>query len=239
MAPLPRLVVRTHAPLRRWLLVTGIMAVAVIALFIAFEWGRGNAGFDGSSARLQRSELRDRIGKLEAENRELRLKVARQDTDRIGQIRERTELGRAIGDLQYQLEQANSDLAFYRGVAGEQSSRDPLKIQQFRIKRGVERNAYVLRLVLGRPVQREDSISGRIRMTFEGTTGTTPANLDLATVSEVQDGELAFSFKYTQAIEVPLHLPAGFTPSRTSVTITPSRKGVNPIRTSFIWAVDN
>jgi hypothetical protein len=240
MAAPPRLVVRTHAPLRRLLLITGIIALAVIALFVAFEWGRSNAGFDGSSARLQRSELRDQIGGLETENRELRLKVARQDTERIGQIRERMELRRAISDMQIQLEQANSDLAFYRGIAGEQSTSDPLKIQQFRIRSGGERNTFMLRLVLGRPMRRDDSsISGRIRLTFEGTNGAAPVNLDLAKVSEVQDGELTFSYRYTQAIEVPLHFPAGFTPARTHVDIIPSRKGVNPIRTSFFWAVDN
>jgi hypothetical protein len=239
MAPPPRLVVRTHAPTRRLLLIAGCIALAGVALFAAFEWGRSTAGFDGSSARSQRSELRDQITRLESENKALRLKAAAQETDRIGQIRERTELSRAIGDLQYQLEQANSDLAFYRGVAGEQSSRDPLKIQQFRVTRGKGPDEYMLRLVLGRPVGREDSINGRIRMTFEGTTAVTAVNLDLAAVSDVPDGELSFNYRYSQAIEVPLRLPPGFKPARTTVLITPSRKGVNPIRTSFLWTIDN
>jgi hypothetical protein len=239
MAPPQRLVVRTHAPLRRWLLITGIVALAGMLLFIAFEWGRSNAGFDGRTARLQRSDLRDDIAKLESDNRALRLKLAGQETDRIAQIRERTELARAIGDMQAQLEQANSDLAFYRGVAGEQSSKDPLKIQQFKIRRGKAPNEYLLRLVLARPLGREDSINGRIRMTFEGTTAATPVNLDLAAVSEVDEGELTFSYKYSQTIEIPLRMPPGFTPARTSLEITPSRKGVNPIRTSFSWNVEN
>jgi hypothetical protein len=239
MATPPRLVVRTHAPLRRLLLIIAIIALAGMLLVVAFEWGRSNAGFDGRTARLQRSDLRDQIAKLEAENRQLRLKFAAQETDRIGQIRERAELARAIEDLQTQVEQASSDLAFYRGVAGEQSSKDPLKIQQFRIKRGGEAGRYTLRMVLGRPMGREDLISGRIRMTFEGTTAVTPVNLDLAAVSDIDDGELPFSYHYNQIIEVQLTMPPGFTPSRTAVLITPSRKGVNPVRASFIWTVDN
>jgi hypothetical protein len=239
MASPQRLVVRTHAPLRRLLLIVGIVALACMLLVIAFEWGRSNAGFDGRSARLQRSDLREQIAQLESENRALRLKSARQETDRIAQIRERSELARAIGDLQAQVEQANSDLAFYRGVAGEQSSKDPLKIQQFKIRRGGAQNEYLLRLVLGRPMGREDAINGRIRVTFEGTTAATPVNLDLAAVSEVDGGELSFSYRYSQAIEVPLRLPAGFTPARIAIEIAPSRKGVNPIRTSFMWTVEN
>jgi hypothetical protein len=239
MASPPRLVVRTHAPLRRLLLIAGIVALECMLLFIAFEWGRSNAGFDGRSARLQRSDLRDQIDKLQSDNRALRLKLASQDTDRIGQIRERAELARNIGDMQAQLEEANSDLAFYRGVAGEQSSKDPIKVQQFRIRRGKAPDEYLLRLVLGRPLQRDDAISGTIRMTFEGTTAATPVNLDLAVVSDVDEGEMTFSYKYSQTIEIPLRLPAGFAPSRASMTFTFSRKGVNPVRTSFAWAVDN
>jgi hypothetical protein len=239
MATPQRLVVRTHAPLRRLLLIAGIVALAGMLLFIAFEWGRSNAGFDGRTARLQRSDLRDQLDKLQSDNRALRLKVASQETDRIAQIRERTELARSIGEMQAQLEQANSDLAFYRGVAGEQSSKDPIKVQQFKIRRGKAPNEYLLRLVLGRPLGREDAISGGIRMTFEGTTAATPVNLDLAAVSDVDEGELTFSYKYSQTIEIPLHLPAGFTPARISMVFTPSRKGVNPIRTSVTWTVDN
>jgi hypothetical protein len=240
MSPVPpqRLVERSHAPLRRWLLIAGIAAVGAMLLVIAYEWGRSNAGFDGRSARLQRSDLRDQVGKLETENRQLRLKFAAQETDRIGQIRERTELARAIGELQSQVEQANSDLAFYRGIAGEQSSKDPLKIQQFKIRRGTAKDSYLLRMVLGRPMGREDPINGRIRMTFEGTTVATPVNLDLASVSQM-GGELTFNYRYSQVIEVPFQLPAGFTPARTSVEITSNRKGVNPMRTSFMWNVEN
>jgi hypothetical protein len=239
MAQLPRLVVRAHAPLRQWLLAIAVVVLICMALLAAFEWGRSKAGFDGQSARSQRAELRDQIAKLQDENRQLRLKYASQETDRISQIRERTELARSIGDLQAQLEKATSDLAFYRSIAGEKVSNDPVKIQQLRVSRGKEPGEYMLRLVLGRPLGREDAINGSIRMTFEGTTAATPVNLDLAAVSAVDGGELTFNYRYSQTIEVPLRLPAGFVPARTAVDITPSRKGVNPIRTSFIWAVDN
>ena len=230
---------RTDSPLRRWLLVSALVVAASLALVVAFFLGRGNSGPDVKAARQQQSTMQAELQKLQEENRQLRLKVAAQETERIGQIRERTELGRSIGDLQAQLEQATSDLAFYRTVAGEKLSNDPMKIQQLRITRGRERGEFMLRLVLGRPVGHEDSINGRIRITFEGVMGATPTNMDLAAVSEVDEGELLFNYRYSQTIEVPLRFPASFTPARTAVSITPSRKGVNPIRTSFMWTVEN
>jgi len=239
MAPIPRLVVRTHAPLQRLLLAAGFLVLGCLALFAAFEWGRSNAGFDGRAARLERSGLRDQMGDLETEVRRLRRQLASQESDRVGQIRERAELAKAIGDLQAEKEQLTSDLGFYRGISGDKSRDELLKIQQFRVTRGKAQNEYMLRLVLGRPLGREDAINGSIRMTFEGTTVATPVNLDLASVSSLSSGELSFSYRYSQTIEQPIQLPAGFTPTRTSIELTPARKGVNPVRTSFIWTVDN
>jgi hypothetical protein len=232
-------VVRTYAPLRRLLLLGGAIGLAGLALFIAFEWGRGNAGFDGRAARVERSDLLDRIDELEKENRRQRLQLAAHETERVGQTRERTELARSIGDLQGQVARLTSDLAFYRGVAGDKNPDEALKIQQFRVSRGKGANEYLLRLVLGRPLGREDAISGRLRMTFEGTTAATPVNLDLGAVSPVAGGELAFSYRYSQTLEQSIRLPPGFTPARTTIEISPSRKGVNPVRATFIWTVDN
>ncbi len=131
------------------------------------------------------------------------------------------------------LAKANSDLAFYRSLAGEKAGEgNVLKVQQLRVVRGPEASQYLLRLVLGRPMNREDAINGRIRMTFEGTTAATPVNLDLAAVSQVEGGELSFNYRYSQTIEIPIQLPAGFRPARTAIELTPSRKGVNPVRTS-------
>jgi hypothetical protein len=58
-------------------------------------------------------------------------------------------------------------------------------------------------------------------------------------VSGISNGELPFSYRYSQTIEQPIQLPAGFSPARTVVQITPGRKGVNPVQASFVWTVDN
>ncbi len=239
MSPAPRLVVRAHAPLRRLLLIIAILALAGMALFVAFEWGRSNAGFDGRAARQSRADLRDQIETLTAENKRLRLQFAAQETERVGQVRERTELAKSIGNLQADVARLTSDLAFYRSIAGDKNPDEVLKIQQFRVTRGATPDEYQLRLVLGRPLGREDAISGRIRLTFEGATVATPVNLDLSAVSDVASGELLFSYRYSETLEQTIRLPAGFTPARTTVEITPARKGVNPVRSSFIWTVEN
>jgi hypothetical protein len=239
MAAPQRLVVRTYAPLRRLLLIGGATAMALFSLFIAFEWGRSNAGFDGRAARLERGELNDEVGKLNDEIGKLRLRIAGYESERVGQTRERTELARSIGDLQAEVARLTSDLAFYRGIVGDKNTVEVLKIQKFKVSRGAAPNEYLLRLELGRPLRPEDLISGRVRMTFEGATAATPVNLDLGAVSSVAGGELPFNYRYLEALEQTIRLPPGFTPARTTIEVIPSRKGVNPVRETFLWTVEN
>lgn len=235
----PRLVVRTYAPLRRMLLLGGAAILGLLLLYVAFEWGRSRAGFDGRAARIERGEQRDRIRELEREVRSQRVRMAGYDTERTGQVRERAELGRTIGELQGEIARLRSELAFYRGVVGDQASDKALKIQEFRITRGEGPHDYLVRLVLGRPLRPEDVIAGRLRITFEGTRGGAQTDLDLTAVSLTPSGELSFSYRYVETLEQAVRLPADFVPARTTVELIPSRRGLNPVRETFLWTVEN
>ncbi|HXC58717.1 MAG TPA: DUF6776 family protein [Steroidobacteraceae bacterium] len=234
-----RLVVRSYAPLRRALLLGGGFAVIVMGMYVAFEWGRSNAGFDARSARADQGELHDRLRELESENRRQRLQLAAGETQRVGQAREREELARTIGDLQAEVASLSRNLAFYRGVVGESASADIVRVQQFRITRGATANDYVLHLVLGRPLRPEDAVNGKARVSIEGTSGAAAVSLDLAQVGNVPGGELSFSYRYLQTLDQAIKLPAGFAAARVNVELAPARKGVNPVRETFLWTVEN
>jgi hypothetical protein len=234
-----RLVVRSYTPLRRAFLIVAGVVMAGLALYVAFEWGRGNAGFDSRSARAEGGELRDRITELEAENRRQRLQLAAGETQRVGQAREREELARTIGDLQADVARLTRDLAFYRGVVGESANGQVVKMQQFRVTRGKAPGEFLLRLVLGRPLRPEDFVSGKVRVSLEGSVGATATTLDLSQVADVPGGELLFSYRYVQTLDQPVKLPVGFVPARVTIELNASRKGVNPVRETFLWTVEN
>lgn len=136
MATPSRLVVRTYAPLRGWLFAGGAVVVGLLSLYVAFEWGRYNAGFDGRGARAERSRLMEQVRDLQNENRRQRLELASQETARVGQTRERAELAKSIGDLQAQVARQAQDLVFYRGIVGDNLSAEVLRVP------GVSRHAW-------------------------------------------------------------------------------------------------
>jgi hypothetical protein len=233
----PRLVV-DDSPVQRRLFLFGTMLAVALLLWGAFEWGRGNLGLPGGIT-PDRVTLRQRVNSLEDEIRTLRVELAQREGERVGQARERTELARTIGSLRGDVQRLESELGFYRGVLGAGAGADVLKVQQFRVSRSAEPNAYRLRVVLGRPINQEGNISGKLRMTFEGGPGSVPASLDLAQAAGVEGAELPFEFRFLHEVEQVIRLPEGFMPARTLVELIPSRKGVNPVRDTFIWTVEN
>lgn len=234
-----RLVVRSYAPLRRAFQIGAGIVMVGLALYAAFEWGRGNAGFDSRSARAEEGEMRERISQLQTESRRQRLALAAGETQRVGQAREREELARTIGDLQADVARLTRDLAFYRGVVGDTANAQIVRMQQFRITRGKAAGEFLLHLVLGRPLRPEDFVTGKARVTLEGSVGATATTLDLAQVADVPGGELTFSYRYVQTLDQPVKLPAGFVPARVTVELQPSKKGVNSVRETFLWTVEN
>ncbi len=95
--------------------------MGLFALYVIFEFGRYEAGYDRLATAKQRAELEALIEHLKEDNHELNLRLAEIDTQRIGWAREQAEVSRTIGDLQAQVARQAQDLAFYRGV-GNQSA---------------------------------------------------------------------------------------------------------------------
>lgn len=235
----PKLVIRTYAPARRYLLAGGAVILGLASLYVAFEWGRSGAGFDNRAAIQQRSDLNRQIRELTAQNHEQRVQLASQESSRIGQERERAEVSRTIGELQAQVARQAQDLAFYRGVVGDSAQAPLVKVQQLRVIAGDMPGRYVLKLVLGRPVRPEDAINGTVVITVEGSQAGAPASLELAKLTGDKLRELRFNFRYLQTLDTDIMLPAAFKPERTTVELRTSRKGAQPVLQTFLWSAES
>jgi hypothetical protein len=233
-----RLVIRSYAPARRWLVIGGSCLVVVASLYAAFEYGRSRAGYDVARAVDEQGRLVDRIAELEKEAAANRRELAAAETARVGQARERADVSRTIGELQAQVARQAQDLAFYRGLVSDGPQAPVVRIQQFRVTAGAAADTFQLRLVLGRPVRPEDAINGTVDVTLEGTRTGQPATLGLASLSADAARELRFNFRYLQTLDLPVKLPAGFTPARVTVEVKVNRKGVEPLRQTFLWTVE-
>jgi hypothetical protein len=235
----PSLVVRTHAPMRRVLTVIALTLLGLFALYVVYELGRFDAGYDRLAVSQERAEHEVTVDRLEKANRELRTRLAELDTIRIGRAREQAEVSRSIGDLQAQVARQAQELAFYRGIVAQSAGSTGVKVSQVRIAPGDKPGRFKLRLTLSRSVRPEDVVGGTLAIGAEGTSGDgKAASLDMGALSNGKVRELPFNFRYFQNLEPEIALPSNFQPERLTVEVRSSRKGVSPVTQTFPWTVD-
>jgi hypothetical protein len=232
------LVVRTHAPARRVLITIAFTILAAFAMYIVYELGRYDAGYDRLAVSQERAELEVGLERLEKANRELRTRLAELDTIRIGRAREQAEVSRSIGDLQAQVARQAQELAFYRGIVAQAGSSLGVKIQQLRITASDQPSHFKVRVTLMRSVRPDDVVSGALAVALDGDSGGQTKTLDLATLTGSKQRELPFTFRYFENFEQDIMVPTGFRPQRLTVEVRSSRKGTEPLTQTFPWNVE-
>src|SRR5246500_3160443 len=174
----PRVVRPAGSALRAALLAAGLL-IGVFALYVVYELGRYNAGYDRQAVGQQRTELEVRIEHLEKANRELRTRLAELDTVGAGRAREQAETARTIGDLQAQVAQKSQELAFYRGVVAQGASSLGVKIEQLRITASQPPGTYVVHMSLVRSGRPEAPATGSVQLSLDGSAAGGARPLDL------------------------------------------------------------
>jgi hypothetical protein len=235
-------VVRRRAPVRGLLIALGVTVLATVGLYIIYELGRFDAGYDRLAVSQQRIELEVKLQKLEDANRQLRTQLAELDTVKIGRDQERRELARTIGDLQAQVVRQTQDLAFYRGIVAQQvdpkgAAEGGVYVQQLRIRALPEPLHFAVHFALLQG-HGESNVSGTVVMRVEGSADGQPSTLDVPAGTSGKDADRPFAFRYFQELDQDLTLPTGFRPERLDVEVHTNRKGVEPLAQSFPWRVE-
>ncbi|HEY7379417.1 MAG TPA: DUF6776 family protein [Steroidobacteraceae bacterium] len=232
------LVIRAQRPWVRRALWIGALAILPVAIYLTYELGRFDGGYDRSTVGQNRRELEVEIERLQKANTELRAKVAELETGRMGQEQERAELARTIAELQSQVGRQSQDVAFYRGLVNSTLNAPNIKVQKFQVMAGASNNKYRLHLVLVQAVKPDNIVTGTVEMTVEGTERGQPAKYTLARLTGDGRNQLPFSFRYFQDLDQEVALPDGFQPGRVNVEVKSSGRNA-PVSQTFNWNVQS
>ena len=232
----PQVVHGRRPALRSALMVLAVL-VGLFALYVAYELGRYDAGYDRQAVGQQRTELEVRIEHLEKENREMRTQLAELDTFRVGRAHEQAEVARSIGELQAQLAKQSQELAFYRGVVAQNAASIGIKIEQLRISTTDLPGVVNVHLSLVRSGRPEGDAVGTLVMSVDGAANGAAKSLDLAALTAGKVRELRYSFRYFQDIDQALTVPASFKPEQLAIEVRSAKKDVPPLTQSFLWTV--
>lgn len=234
----PKVVLRTYAPTRRRWVAVVLALLGIFALYVAYEYGRFDGGYDRLTTSQREAEHRIEVGRLEAQNRELRIKVAEFETTAAGRANERAEVARAIGELQERVARQAQELAFYEGIVVQGGNAPEVKVQQLRISATDEPRKFRLRITLVQPVRPDRTVTGVVAVRVDGEREGGPITLDLAGLTDGALGEIPYSFRYFANIDPEVTLPEGFSPAHVQVEVRSNRKGISPATQTLDWSVE-
>jgi len=231
------LVVRQRPPLVRIALLVAAGLIGLFAFYVVYELGRYEAGYDRQAVAQRRTELEVQIEHLQANNREMRTKLAELDTVRVGRAHEQAEIARAMGDLQAQVARQSQELAFYRGVVAQGAAALGVKIEQLHITAGPRPATFLVHLSLVRSGRADTQASGTVHLSLEGTSGGAAKSLDLSALTGGRVHELRYAFRYLQSFDQELAVPLAFKPEQLAVEVQSARHDVAPLSQTFLWTV--
>ena len=137
-------------------------------------------------------------------------------------------------ERQAELNQLNSELDFFRRLAGTGGSQSELDVYRAEIIPTDSARVFQFILTLTQNIRRASIITGRVRLDVEGTMDDRPVKLFWAQVSDGETPEPSFRFKYFQQLEGYLTLPEGFSPTRVIVTLE-ARDKRKPVIRNYDW----
>jgi hypothetical protein len=231
-----KLVVRSHTPRLRRVLLGLAVLLTLGVLYAAFEFGRYEAGFrvvDSVRGALSASA---RIRRLEEENEKQRGQLEAAEVERLSEREGYKQVERSLGDMQSQIARLNQDLSFYRGLV-QPDSIVHVKVQQMQIVPETAGGEYRLKFVLMQTGKPDNVVAGYALITIDGLRQGKPSRLNFGQVAPSRRVSLAYSFRYFQDYDESIQLPQGFEPTRVGVEIHSGRDrdASHSFRQAFVW----
>jgi hypothetical protein len=222
----------TQLPLSLRIAFALLVATGLVYATYQLALNRAVPEFSAAKARIktQKAEIRSLTSRLET-NR-TRREVAEQEASvmrKANQLLRETESNR-----QAELNRLQTELDFYRRLAGTSGTQSGLAIYHIELSPTASDRVFHFVLTLTQNLRRSAITSGNVRFDVEGTLGDRLLSLPWSQVTDGNQPEPVFRFKYFQQLEGYLELPERFEPSRLLVSL--EVKGQKkPVRRNFEW----
>jgi len=211
------------------------LAVGLALLYAAFEYGRSVAGYSALSSLMQRQALASRVGQLDEQRLQLERRLAAREVAGRVDAEAQSEVQGMIGELQAELARQQQELDFYRGLVAEKFGTGTIKVQELTV-RPAEPGRFTVLVTLVHSATRDATATGSLTLTITGSKAGALARLALEDLTEDRRSRVDFSLRYLTTVQIPVVMPAGFTPASIELEFRSNRSGPEPIRQTFPWS---
>jgi len=219
-----------------WLLRTGIIAALLAGGYLIFELGRIQANYSIVDNIEERQSFQVQIAGLEQNIAALKQEIALLETHRDIDKVAYKDVEINLTELQRKILEQSDAIAFYRGIVSPADGGRGLRVQELRLTKGKDDQAYMVRLVLIQVMQHDRAVKGNVGVSLEGEQdGVAVTYILQQLVPADEDSSWPFSFRYFQDFDRKLVLPVGFTPEKITIEVRSRTKSIASIEQSFLW----
>ncbi len=213
-----------------------IAALLFGAGYLMFEFGRIQAGYDIIDMVSEREDHAEHIRGLENDIIALNEKIALLETHRDIDREAYKDVETSLTSLQAKIQEQQDALAFYRGIVSPRDGKAGLRVQDFRLTRGIEEREYTIRLVLVQAMKHSRKVSGDVKISIAGQMNGIETSYEYAQLLPADaEKKWAYSFRYFQDFDRQVILPDGFTPERIVVQVKSRTRSIASIEASYSW----
>lgn len=219
---------------RRLLATVGVLALFVIGLAIG-SYGSLYLGLESS---WENRKLRETVVTQAGQLEELRQWKADNET--------RREIDRAALELvrqelavqQETIAELEKGVHFYRGLMAPGDLSEGLSVHSIDLTRGLDDGVFQFRILVQQSSRKHELLTGTLNVVVSGVQNGVQVAYSLSDLSEqVPSPDIRLRFKYFQAIDGELQLPAGFQPVTVSASARSNKPRRAQVETEFPWSV--
>jgi hypothetical protein len=226
-----------HGDGRTWVYRAFVTGLIIVSAYLIFEFGRIKAGYDIVEAGNTSQNFEDHIARLDDEIIDLKQEIAVLETNREVDRTSYKEVEASLTVLQTKIQEQRDAIAFYRGIVSPSDGVSGLRVQDFKLTRGMAEREFNVRLVLVQAMKHDRKVSGDVNLSIVGDQDGVETTYAMAQLIPLEtDKDWVFSFRYFQNFDRRLVLPDGFTPERITVEVRSRTRSISSIEESFAWA---
>ena len=227
---------QAHGAGQSALLRIGVAVALLVAVYLVFELGRIQAGYNVVDRALERGTYEERLQDLREEALALKEQIRLLETHRAIDREAYGEVEASLTGLQQKIQEQRDAIGFYRGIISPDDGGRGLRVQELKLTQGKNDREYHLNLVLVQVMQHERSVKGDVAFTLEGAQDGAMVTYTLEQlVPEDEDSDWPFSFRYFQNFDRQLILPEGFAPEKVHIEVRSTTKSIASVKQSFLW----
>jgi len=221
---------------RSWIMRAAVTIAIVVGIYLVFEFGRIQAGYNITDAVEEKLAYKNEIRSLERQIAELKQEIALFETHREIDQEAYKVVETNLIDLQRKIQEQRDAIAFYRGIVSPADGGRGLRVQDFKVTQGKDERQFHMRLVLVQVMQHDRSVKGNVEFSLEGSQDGVATTYNLKQLlPDDAKSNWPFAFRYFQDFDRDFVLPAGFTPEKVNIEVKSRTKSISSVKQSILW----